>query len=522
MKKSLKILSFVISVFIFVSFVGNNRVKAVATGAVLGAEGISAAVSFLLSTIFTDSLVIAGNAAEQADYTVTVTTDEAQQILDDYFYSFNIDSLEGIDDYNCLMTITDPNQFLSYCGVSDPISLSGAQRTVYSSLQCTHNQVVDHKIITSAKGLVLQPISFSELLNDTSSDLISYFSKSDATVTFENGIRTLFLTKNEVYFKQLASDYGATAVYRDSFYFACSPNSEFFIYFIGTDSSGAIYFSDRVGSSSLNIGGSPHYTGSHDVSITINDSYFGFYYYNGSFSSVRRVYGLRADGSPLLSSSSDAVNVYNISKGKCFNSWELFHVYTLFFPTMESAQKLRDDIWSNDYTVDPDNVVSQDQDIFEIPFTDTEKKVDVYEHDHQGVDDIDIVIDPGAVKADDGTTTYNPSISVNDTPLYDIDVTGYLDLDDTLDRFQLPSSISTKFPFSLPFDIYNLFNVFSAEPVTPQFTVPLDMTSVGGEVYNIDIDLSDFDDVANIVRWLLYGLFLIGLIILTNKLIGRG
>lgn len=45
---------------------------------------------------------------------------------------------------------------------------------------------------------------------------------------------------------------------------------------------------------------------------------------------------------------------------------------------------------------------------------------------------------------------------------------------------------------------------------------------IGGEVYTIDIDLSEYDFIANIVRWLLYGIFLIGLILLTNRLIGRG
>lgn len=97
-----------------------------------------------------------------------------------------------------------------------------------------------------------------------------------------------------------------------------------------------------------------------------------------------------------------------------------------------------------------------------------------------------------------------------------------LELTDRIDKFDPPSSITTKFPFSLPFDVYNIFNVLSADPVTPKFTIPFDFTSIGGEVYEINIDLSQFDYIANIVRWLLYGVFIIGLVLLTNKLIGRG
>lgn len=84
---------------------------------------------------------------------------------------------------------------------------------------------------------------------------------------------------------------------------------------------------------------------------------------------------------------------------------------------------------------------------------------------------------------------------------------GNIDITDTINKFETPSSITTKFPFSLPFDIYNIFNLLSAPPQTPKFNIPLDFTSFGGDVYDIEIDLSDFDEIANVVRWLLYGVF---------------
>ena len=40
--------------------------------------------------------------------------------------------------------------------------------------------------------------------------------------------------------------------------------------------------------------------------------------------------------------------------------------------------------------------------------------------------------------------------------------------------------------------------------------------------YSIEVDLSEFEMVATIVRWFLYIIFIIGLILVTNKLIGRG
>ena len=83
-----------------------------------------------------------------------------------------------------------------------------------------------------------------------------------------------------------------------------------------------------------------------------------------------------------------------------------------------------------------------------------------------------------------------------------------------------PSNITDKFPFSLPFDVYNTFNLLSAEPVAPKFTIPLKMDGVFE--YEIEVDLSEYDWLANIVRWFIFIAFVVGLILITNKLIGRG
>ena len=40
--------------------------------------------------------------------------------------------------------------------------------------------------------------------------------------------------------------------------------------------------------------------------------------------------------------------------------------------------------------------------------------------------------------------------------------------------------------------------------------------------FTVEVDLSDYEYVAQIIRWLLYAVFIVGLILATNKLIGRG
>ena len=85
---------------------------------------------------------------------------------------------------------------------------------------------------------------------------------------------------------------------------------------------------------------------------------------------------------------------------------------------------------------------------------------------------------------------------------------------------ETPDSIIDKFPFCLPFDIYTVYNLLSAPPIAPQFEIPFEME--GYFDYSIEVDLSEFEMVATIVRWFLYIIFIIGLILVTNKLIGRG
>lgn len=100
--------------------------------------------------------------------------------------------------------------------------------------------------------------------------------------------------------------------------------------------------------------------------------------------------------------------------------------------------------------------------------------------------------------------------------------------------------IRDKFPFSLPFDVYNFFTILAKEPKTPKFTLPLSNKETGdyqrnGKWYNssgrektfffdysIDIDFKEYEIISTICRSLIFIAFLIGLAMATNKLIGRG
>lgn len=114
-----------------------------------------------------------------------------------------------------------------------------------------------------------------------------------------------------------------------------------------------------------------------------------------------------------------------------------------------------------------------------------------------------------------------PAVPAANVGEIDTTITG--ELDTSLPKFDIetPAVITDKFPFSIPFDVYNIVNLLSAEPKAPCFSIPFRSDELGID-YTMDIDLSEYDWIANIVRWILYIIFLVGLAIKTNSLIGRG
>lgn len=74
------------------------------------------------------------------------------------------------------------------------------------------------------------------------------------------------------------------------------------------------------------------------------------------------------------------------------------------------------------------------------------------------------------------------------------------------------------FPFCIPFDIHNLLQKFSAEPVAPHVQLPFVIQSIGFS-YMFDLDFSAFDPVAAAMRTVEFIVFAIGLAWATSKVI---
>ena len=80
------------------------------------------------------------------------------------------------------------------------------------------------------------------------------------------------------------------------------------------------------------------------------------------------------------------------------------------------------------------------------------------------------------------------------------------------------NGLNDKFPFCIPFDLINLVSVLDAEPKTPYWEIPFVFDKVGVDE-KIIIDLSKFDTVAEICRWIETFAFCGFLIIKTRGLI---
>jgi hypothetical protein len=85
----------------------------------------------------------------------------------------------------------------------------------------------------------------------------------------------------------------------------------------------------------------------------------------------------------------------------------------------------------------------------------------------------------------------------------------------------LPSLLTKKFPFSLPWDLYASVKTLVATPAPPKFTVPFLHITAWNVSQDITIDMSPYENVAVVCRWGFSGLWCIGLIFLTKKTIWK-
>ena len=95
---------------------------------------------------------------------------------------------------------------------------------------------------------------------------------------------------------------------------------------------------------------------------------------------------------------------------------------------------------------------------------------------------------------------------------------------ETLDMDKLKnlnSVLFTKFPFSIPFDFIAIVSAINADPVAPVLTIPFNMQDFGGSNSNVEIDLSIYDNFANIARQIGFIGFVIFMLFNTRKLIWK-
>lgn len=126
---------------------------------------------------------------------------------------------------------------------------------------------------------------------------------------------------------------------------------------------------------------------------------------------------------------------------------------------------------------------------------------DVYNYDYD--DDDPPIDDPSGGGGGGG----------NDTPT-DPDDWG-IDLPD-LNIDWLLTGKENKFPFNIPFNIILTLSLLNAEPEAPHFEGTIDL---GVYRWNYEIDLEQFDPVAEVCRNFEFIAFLIGLMLLTKRLI---
>lgn len=78
--------------------------------------------------------------------------------------------------------------------------------------------------------------------------------------------------------------------------------------------------------------------------------------------------------------------------------------------------------------------------------------------------------------------------------------------------------VSHKFPFCIPFDIYDMFNLFVEEPETPVIKIPFNVRELGQE-FELVIDLKYFDEFSGFSRSLFTLFMMYGLLVFTRKYI---
>ncbi len=92
--------------------------------------------------------------------------------------------------------------------------------------------------------------------------------------------------------------------------------------------------------------------------------------------------------------------------------------------------------------------------------------------------------------------------------------------DETANKLQLPKLLLSKFPFCIPWDLYNAISIMNAPAEIPAFDYPFSFPELGIDE-TLHLDLNRFDTVATVVKWFLAAIWTVLLIYLTKKIVWK-
>lgn len=141
----------------------------------------------------------------------------------------------------------------------------------------------------------------------------------------------------------------------------------------------------------------------------------------------------------------------------------------------------------------------------------------VKESQNLGVDDTFSTVLPG-------TQDYLDEMAANPDLVTDVAAEGVYNSDFPAVKSD-PLLWQTKFPFCIPWDIYNLFAGFFTTSQCPTFTfilLPENSFGFGNDEITFTIDFSEYNTIVQIIRFFLGVFFVYGLIFATRKLVWSG
>ena len=136
-------------------------------------------------------------------------------------------------------------------------------------------------------------------------------------------------------------------------------------------------------------------------------------------------------------------------------------------------------------------------------------------------DYINNIVIPAIISGINANLKLNTDVNMGDLTIDNLfDFSGD-DLDDETFNKVTFHGLEKKFPFCLPFDVYYFLDALDAEPRAPAFTIVIPLHNFGFEDYPLKIDFSQFDPVFKVVRGCELFLACFGLVFVTKKMIWK-